>query len=527
MPHWPQIGYSLDVHDAGSPAEHRLAEVMAAVSLITDMARGQALESAIGAATLATRLARRLGLPPEILVDTYYTGIARTLGCTSTAADVAPLVLGEDRSFSYAMHICDLADRASVKLALERHFASDRGEKERHDAILRVLDHQGQFALMAAPTAHQAVGLTRRLPLPDAVPALLEHVDARWDGMNPLRKSGPEIPIVMRIVELAVVAELYRRAGGIAAAVEVADARAGGQFDPSLCAMLRDHAAELFVGFSEPSLFASFLDEEPAPRRYLDEVGRRQIAEASADYTDTKSRWFVGHSRVVAAVARAAAERLGLPEGDQDAALFGALLHDVGRCGVANRIWDHPGPLTERHRQLAESHSVHTEAVLMSCAAFRPWVDVAGGVHERCDGSGYHRGRAVTDKVSQVVAAADVYVALTHDRPWRSAFSPADAAELLLREVDAGRISRDAGRAVLECCGHEKPSARAVNPDGLTKREIQVLALLARGLATKEVAAELGIAFKTADNHVQNLYRKIGATSRAAAALYAVERGLV
>ena len=115
---------------------------------------------------------------------------------------------------------------------------------------------------------------------------------------------------------------------------------------------------------------------------------------------------------------------------------------------------------------------------------------------------------------------------LTHDRPWREAFSADAAAELLIQEADAGRLPREPARAVLEAAGHQKSLADSVYPDGLTRREADVLKHLARGLSNSDIAARLSIAAKTVDNHVQNLYAKIGAKSRTAAAMYALEKGI-
>ena len=64
-------------------------------------------------------------------------------------------------------------------------------------------------------------------------------------------------------------------------------------------------------------------------------------------------------------------------------------------------------------------------------------------------------------------------------------------------------------------------------PAGLTEREAQVVALLARGSQTKQVATALGISVKTADRHIQNAYAKLGVSTRAAATLCAIEHGLL
>jgi DNA-binding NarL/FixJ family response regulator len=114
---------------------------------------------------------------------------------------------------------------------------------------------------------------------------------------------------------------------------------------------------------------------------------------------------------------------------------------------------------------------------------------------------------------------------MTEPRPHRTALPPDRAARALANEVTAGHLDADAAAAVLEAAGHAAP--RVERPAGLTDREAEVLSLLARGLQTKQVARALGISVKTADRHVQNTYRKLGVSSRAAATLSAMEHGLV
>ena len=79
--------------------------------------------------------------------------------------------------------------------------------------------------------------------------------------------------------------------------------------------------------------------------------------------------------------------------------------------------------------------------------------------------------------------------------------------------------------AVLAAAGQPRPPARW--PGGLSSREREVLGLLARGMATKQAARQLGISVKTCDHHIQRLYRKLGVSTRAGATLYAVEHGLL
>ncbi len=89
----------------------------------------------------------------------------------------------------------------------------------------------------------------------------------------------------------------------------------------------------------------------------------------------------------------------------------------------------------------------------------------------------------------------------------------------------AGALDAAMVRAVAEAAGQRRPDIE--HPAGLTEREVEVLGLLARGLQTKQIARELHISPKTVDRHIQNSYRKVGVSSRAAATLFATENGLV
>ena len=107
----------------------------------------------------------------------------------------------------------------------------------------------------------------------------------------------------------------------------------------------------------------------------------------------------------------------------------------------------------------------------------------------------------------------------------REPLTPLQATETLTSEVRAGRLDAAAVKAVVEAAGQRTP--RIAGPAGLTQREIDVIRLLARGLQTKQIARVLGISVKTADNHIQNAYSKIGVSTRAAAAVFAMQHGLV
>jgi HD-GYP domain-containing protein (c-di-GMP phosphodiesterase class II) len=203
------------------------------------------------------------------------------------------------------------------------------------------------------------------------------------------------------------------------------------------------------------------------------------------------------------------------------------LLHDLGRVGVSNAIWDKPGPLSEAERERVRLHPYFTERALARSARLAELGAIGAAHHERLDGSGYHRAlpAAMLSLPARLLAAADVFQALIEPRPHRPAYAAEGAAEIVRGEAAAGRLDADAVDAVLTAAG--RPPARRERPAGLSEREVEVLRLLARGLTNRQMAAQLGLSAKTVGRHVEHIYGKAGVSSRAAAALFAVENGLV
>ncbi len=507
-------------------SRHRLAETLGAVALATDLAAGSAPETALGATVASVRIGRMLGFSTSDLSDVYYGSLLRFIGCTATATEVASLALGVDQVANYAVSMCDWVDPDQVEASLDTYLPRDVAETRRREALAAIrANHEGIPDLTAAHCA-QALAFAGRLPLPAGVSELLRHMNTRWDGRFS-EAVGSDIPIGARVILLAVNCEHHRRAGGTVSAVEVARARAGGQLDPELCALIEREAPAIFDGFDAPSIWPLFLESEPGGARWIEPGTVADVAGVLADFADQKSGWWLGHSHRVASLAAGAAAFLNLDPDELAELQIAALVHDIGRVAVANGVWEKPGALDPIERRLVESHSYQTETVLSLSSLFQPVAVLASSAYERGDGSGFHRHNRVIDARAGLLAAADVYDALTHDRPWRDALEgPAAAAELRAMVSD-GLLLPDCARAVLEAAGHRRRASEQVYPAGLTRREVEVLVLLARGAQTKVIAARLSISAKTADHHIQSVYGKTGARGRAAAALFAAQQGLV
>ncbi len=254
--------------------------------------------------------------------------------------------------------------------------------------------------------------------------------------------------------------------------------------------------------------------------------------EVAADFIDLKSTYWGGHSRRCARLAADAARVLGFSDEDTAALRRAALVHDFGTSAVPNSIWDKAGRLTRTEFDRVELHPMLTEQMLRRSPAFGALTSAASGHHEKCDGSGYHRRleSGTGDRGACVLAATEIYVGMTSERADRQQFTDDEAAAELRRLEADGVLEPSATRAVLVAAGHGEPEARQKrpkNPGGLSRREVDVLRLAARGLTTREIAEKLVISPKTADHHIQHIYTKIDVSTRAAAALWAMQNNVL
>jgi HD-GYP domain-containing protein (c-di-GMP phosphodiesterase class II) len=513
---------------ASEQEEVRAAELIGALCLATDLGTELPFEHGLRSTLVAMRLAERVGLDVESAAQTYYGCLLFHAGCTADAGTAAELF--DEGALVTHFTPAMFGTRGQAVTGIVRALAGAEGAP-----AMRAVRVAGKLpmAIRARPRVFAAgcevaQMLSERLGMSASVRGLLAHLTERWDGKGqPGRLRGEEIPLPLRIAQVARDATLQQLVGGSQFAAEVIRARAGAAFDPAVAALLADEATDILSLDGGRSAWDEVLAAEPASASVLRGQAIDDALAALGDFADLASPYLVGHAAGVARLAGAAAKRLGLSPADVVTVRRAALVHDVGRVAVSARIWHRAGPLTPDDWERVRLHAYHSERVLCRSAFLAGLVPVATAHHERLDGSGYHRAAtaAALPRLARVLAAADAYHAMTEPRPHRAAMPPARAADLLGREAKAGRLDADSVAAVLEAAGHAAPALP--RPAGLTEREAQVVALLGRGMQTKQVARALGISAKTADHHVQNAYAKIGVSTRAAAALFAMRHGLL
>jgi HD-GYP domain-containing protein (c-di-GMP phosphodiesterase class II) len=284
----------------------------------------------------------------------------------------------------------------------------------------------------------------------------------------------------------------------------------------------------LLDGLEEIDTWQAVVAAEPALAVVL--AGERFDAAltAIANFVDLKSPYFLGHAMAVAELAGEAGRRAGLPAEEVTMLRRAGLAHGLGRLGISNAILDKPGPLGAGEWERIRLQPYLTERMLKQSEALAPLAAIAVQHRERLDGSGYPRGLSGTaiGRAARVLAAADAYQSMLEPRPHRPPLEADAAAAELRTAVRAGHHDAEAVEAVLGAAGHRVPRRRA-GPAGLTAREVEVLCLVARGLPNKAIADRLVISPKTVSNHLEHIYTKIGASSRAAAGLFAMQHGLL
>jgi HD-GYP domain-containing protein (c-di-GMP phosphodiesterase class II) len=505
----------------------RAAEVIGALCLATDLGMGFPFEHGLHSTLVASRLADRLGVDRATASETYYACLLSHSGCTTDAH-----VTAETFGSSLTAHLNPVmyGSQRDVLAGLVRALPEPgTAVPVRAIQIVRRLPRMARRARPHFTAMCEVAGmLADGVGLPPSVQELLAHLTERWDGKGPLgRAKGEEIPLPMRIVHVAVDATFQRLLAGDEHAVRVVSEHAGSGLDPEVAACLADGGAEILAFDPEVSAWDEVLACEPHPGRTLEGEAVDRALAAMGNFADLISPYLAGHSAGVAELAATAGARCRLDAHGEVALRRGALVHDLGRVAVGARIWEKPGPLTVDEWEQVRLHPYHTERVLSRSPFLAALAPIACAHHERLDGSGYHRGVGGADLAlpARLLAASDAFHAMTEPRPYRAPLAPGEAAQTLADDARAGRLDPDAVAAVIEASGQRAP--RIERPAGLTEREAEVVGMLARGLQTKQVARALGISVKTADRHVQNAYRKIGVSTRAAATLFAMEHGLV
>jgi HD-GYP domain-containing protein (c-di-GMP phosphodiesterase class II) len=514
-----------------SPADRahvRLAELVAALSIGIDLGFGQPMEHVLRQCLIALRLAEGLGLDEDERAVVYYTALLTNVGCHSDAHEQAKW-FGDDIAMKAGKYDHELRSLRSGLAGL-RMLGAGRCALQRFQLALEfVASGHRELGGMIAAHAEMARTLGEQLELPREVLDALAASYERWDGRGwPGELKGDDVPVASRLAQAAEFVEVANRVGGVEAARELARERRGEQFDPAVSDLIEAEAEVILSGLDTVGTWDAVIAAEPALAIVVSGERFDAALLAVANFVDLKSPYFLGHARAVSDLAGEAGARIGLAEPELRTLRRAGLVHDLGRLGVSNAVLDKRGPPSGGDWEHLRLQPYLTERMLRQSEALAPLAAIAVQHRERLDGSGHPRGLsgAGIAQPARILGAADAYQAMREPRPHRPARSAEAAAAELRAEVKAGRLDAEAAEAVLGAAGH-RVSRRREGPAGLTQREVEVLRLLARGLSNKEIAELLVISPKTVANHVEHIYAKIDASTRAAAGLFAMRHGLL
>ncbi len=510
------------------PDRVRAAEVVAALCLATDRGVGLPFEQGLRAAVVAMRVAERLGVDEATARQTYFGCLLFYAGCTADAEVQAtlfpdgallerwtPVMFGSSRESAVGV----LTALAAVEGVWPKRVLRAAGRLP--GAVTGYRQH-----VIALCEVGELIAAG--FGLPADVTGLFRDLTERWDGNGPLgRSQGSALPMALRIIHVARDAVFQAGLRDNAYSAATLEKRAGNAFDPDVVAVVLEDPNEILELPDEGSVWDAVLDGEPGAPRLLEGAQIDEAVLSAGAFADLVSPDFSGHSMAVGELAGNAAAIAGCSATASAAVRRAGYLHDLGRIGVPFAVWQRAGKVNSDDWEKIRLHAYHTERILSRSPFLAALGSVAGCHHERLDGSGYHRGlpAAGLDTPARLLAAADAYRTKTEPRPHRAALAPGEAAGWLRAEAAAGRLDLDGVAAVLEAAG-QRPG-HIERPEGLTAREGQTLTLLARGMATKQIARALGVTPKTADHYVQRVYGKIGVSTRAAAAVYAMQHGFL
>jgi HD-GYP domain-containing protein (c-di-GMP phosphodiesterase class II) len=460
------------------------------LALVGDLSMGLPLDHSVRTARLAARLAEENGDALDACTSTRLVALLRWSGSTATAGGFAQL-LGDDVGGRMAMVTRTLPGASNLSL---------------HNVLP-----------LAQMQCEVAGDIARLLGLSDEVENSLRHLFGshhRGDMQDLL--FAPNIPRSVFYVRLAGDLEVLAPAHGTANALHLIGERAGVKYPALLVERLAPHAQDWLDALEEPTCAADYAGHDRlVPMALL------------ADVIELKLPWLAGFSRRVAELARASAAQAGLIALEEKPLVRAALLHGLGRVAVPNAVWDRPGKLDAADWDKVHQAPFWTARAGSQVAAIQVEATLASFAYERLDGSGYFRkarGEAMGMQ-ERVLAVAVAFAGLCSARPWRPPHGAPAAAALLTAQAAAGRFDRQAVEAVIAAAGTQ---ARAPARDGLlSAREAEVLRHVSLGETSRDTARALKISPAAVRSHVDAIFEKLGSSTRPAATLKALARGLI
>lgn len=427
------------------PAIVPLTDVLAALSFALDLTEGQPMGHSLRSCLIAMELAERLDLPIQLRRDLYYASLLKDAGCSSNASAVFSMFGADDIKAKRARMKVDWTNDVRAALYAFEHAAPGASwfERAKRVATLAKLGPRSAAKLVQV-RCDRGAEIVLQLGLGHGAAEGVRALEEHWDGDgHPRGLRGEEIPVVARLLGLAQILEVFSSEGGPHAGLALVRRRSGKWFDPTVVEACRGIEPKLayWLQLTTRELRDEVSQAEPGHASLLAGTATlRRVAHVFAGIVDAKSPYTGAHSHRVADVAVQIGRTLGWTAGRVEEVRSAALLHDLGKLSVPNSILDKPGRLSAGEWEIMRMHALYTERILEHVQGFE-WLAFASAAHhERLDGSGYCRGIEgdMVPELSRVLAVADVYDALSADRPYRGPLSPDEVYMIMDRDVDRG-----------------------------------------------------------------------------------------
>ncbi|MBV9356120.1 MAG: HD domain-containing protein, partial [Chloroflexi bacterium] len=341
---------------AADSREHvTLAELVATLSLLTDLGMGRPMERVLRQTVIAMRLAVLAGLDESVRRSVYYTSLLSWVGCAVETSEVSAL-FGDEIELYAETREEDL-DRLTLAVFVARHLGRGKSGIRRLGMVGSFLTSAGR-SVQQVMLSHcqEASDFAARLDLGPTVCQPLLQTFERWDGQGvPGHARTDRLAPAIRLVHLADLVEAYYHTGGAEAALRVARERRGTQFDPHLVDCFCAGYQDIFDDLASTSAWDEVIALDPQLGAPLSDEQLDRALLAFGDFSDLKSPLRLGHSRAVADLAARAGATLGLPPSEIVLLRRAALVHDIGMIGVPSGVWDEPGPWSISQRERART----------------------------------------------------------------------------------------------------------------------------------------------------------------------------
>lgn len=512
-------------------SERNLADLLCALSFATGIGFGDHMEHGLKSAYIGLQIAEALQLSREIKEAIFYGALLKDVGCTACSAGISTFFPDDEQVPRSDFMLVDPSRIQDMLGWFTKNVPLDARLPGRVTKLLSFLTQCGPV-IREAMRGHCEVAqlFARRLGFPLYVQETLRYQWERWDGRSlAYGIKSAQVPIAARILHLSQVMELVHSIGGPSTARTLAGERQGTRFDPELVrAFLQlTESTSWWVTFEQEAQTQTILALCPPTQAEAFTQDRTEdICEALADFIDGKTPETWHHSHQVAEVAVGIGSCLGLDSQEQRSLRCAALVHDIGKVAIPYGILTKGEQRSKSEWDVYCLHAYYTQKVLEQVAPLYELASVAASHHEWLNGQGYHR-QLSGDQIplaGRVLGLANAYVreSLHHE------------ADELMQSLSA-RVGMQFDATCYDALvaflvhgnGRERAKFKPRSPGGLTRREIEVLRLLAQGANTPQIAHTLTISKKTVEHHLAHIYGKFGVSCRTAAVAYAVQQQFV